>query len=527
MSAALLPALVSAQDRGAAPAPGSAPAPGTSSTPLLGTPPALGPGPAPSLTAPLGPTPLVIPGPGTPLPTSPSTPPPPPPQPSGPVSEPLVPVAPEVQPTPPPPTVGSAPQRVLPTPSALGVAPTATFQIDGSVGLSEEYTDNFDLSDRDRRSNFRSTVAPGLRLTINSAFTKGIIQYTLAPSHDSVTDDITFFQSLLGQVVWQANPRWTLTLSDTFTRSDEPGEADRLALRQERRTFSSNTISLFSDYLIGRVSTRQSYRLSTFFDENDRTTTTHAAGLSATVPIAATNALSLGYEYLTSDTSGGNGGTNVGGAGTADVSGHQITTSIARKLTTLRSVGLAGSYAFRTLSDETGDTDFRPWNVSLFTNYLLPGRLTLNGSLGVSGLSTGDGDTLGPNLSTATSLSYQFARATFTLAFDRGFSETFSEGENFGVVETEGITGSLSYPFTATLLGSISGYFRRSKFTGVGNSDTDQDDRNENYGGTVALAWRLLGDRLLLDLIYSYRNQKGTDTSYSENRVRAGLSVRF
>jgi hypothetical protein len=432
-----------------------------------------------------------------------------------------------VQPAPPPPTVGSAPQRVLPTPAALGVAPTATLQLDGSIGVSEEYTDNFDLDDRSRRSNFRSAVTPGLRLSINSAFTKGVIQYTLAPSHDSVTDDISFFQSLLGQVAWQVNPRWTLTLSDTFTRSDEPGEADRLALRQERRTFSSNTISLLSDYLIDRIATRQSYRLSTFFDEDDRKTTTHALGLSGTLPVAATNSLTVGYEYLTSDTSGGNGATNVGRSGTSDVSGHQLTASFARKLTTLRSVGVSGSYAFRTLSDETGDTDFRPWNVSVFTNYLLPGRLTLNGSIGISGLSTSSGDTLGPNLSTTTALSYQFARAIFALSFDRGFSETFSEGENFGVVETEGVTGSLTYPLTPTLLGTLSGYYRRSKFTGVGNSDTDQDDRNENYGGTVALAWRLLNDRLFLDLIYSYRNQKGTDTSYSENRVRAGVSVRF
>jgi hypothetical protein len=422
----------------------------------------------------------------------------------------------EVQPTPPPPTVPSAPQRTLPTPAELGVPPTATFQLEPSLTLSEEYTDNFDLTERGRRSNFRSTASPGLRLIINSAFTKGIVQYNFAPSHDSATDEFNFFHALLGQVTWQANPRWTLTLSETFTRSDEPGEADRLGLRQERQTFSSNTISLGSDYLIDRVATRQFYRLSTFFDQDGGDTTTHAAGVGATVPIAATNALSAGYDYLRSDTSGEE---------ESDVRGHQFTGSISRKLTTLRSVGVSGSYALRTLTDEFGDTGYQPWNVSVFTNYLLPGRLTLNGSVGVSGLSIDSGETLGPNVSTATSISYQFARAVATLAFDRGFSETFNDGEDFGVVETEGVTASLSYPFTPSLLGTLSGYYRRNKFTGLGN--VADDERSENWGGTAALAWRFWSDRLLFDLSYSYRNQTGTEDSYTENRVRAALGVRF
>src|SRR5882724_4084177 len=191
-------------------------------------------------------SPAVPPQPGTPAQTG------APGQPGGPVEpvtpvEPPVPapipapraVVPEGQPIPvipepqliPSTNVPSVPLRVLPAPVA-GVSPTARYQLNPSISVSEEYTDNFDLTERNKRSNFRSTVAPGLGLTINSAFVKGLIAYKFAPSYDTATQEISLFHSAAGQVVWEATPLWKLTLADTFTRSDDPHEADRLGLRQ-------------------------------------------------------------------------------------------------------------------------------------------------------------------------------------------------------------------------------------------------------------------------------------------------------
>ena len=190
------------------------------------------------------------------------------------------------------------------------------------------------------------------------------------------------------------------------------------------------------------------------------------------------------------------------------------------------------------------------WNAAVFTDYDLPNRLKLSSSLGVSGLST-SGRSVGPNLSTKSSLTYQFARAVLSLAVDKGFSETFAEGENFGVVDTEGVNGSLSYPFTPSLIGTLTGSYRRNKTTGVGDSslgDQQQNQQNqqtENWGGTLSLSWRLRPG-LLLELSYTYTRQAGsnsnnrqsvtdttgtgsigTDNSYTENRVKAAVNLSF
>ncbi len=457
--------------------------------------------------------------------------------------------------------VPSVPLRVLPAPVA-GVSPTARFQLSPSIAVTEEYTDNFDLTEHNKRSNFRSTVAPGLGLTINSAFVKGLIAYKFAPAYDTATQEISLFHSAAGQVVWEATPLWKLTLADTFTRSDEPTEADRLALRQQRQTFTSNTLFLASDYLLSTIATRQSYQMATFSDADGRETKSHTLALSATAPLYVTNSISGGYEYLTSSTTGGTTGstlngttTTLGGVNDFDVTGHKFTASLSRQVNTLRTVGIITSYALRTVTTTTGgDADFQIWNASVFMDYVLPGRLKLNTTLGLSGLTTDSGQSLGPNLTTKTSLSYQFARTVVSLAADRGFSETFSEGQDFGVVETEGVTASLTYAFTPSLSAMASGSYRHNKTTGIGNGNgattttatTLNGSGNEdttNWGGTVSLTWRILRG-LLLDVSYTYTRQLGSDTNqvgttntgngsfgtgnnYTENRVRASLSLTF
>jgi hypothetical protein len=454
-----------------------------------------------------------------------------------------VPVIPEVQQIGPPVTIPSTPQRVLP--AAIGLPAAATFQFQPSVTLMQGYTDNFNLTRTDKQENFRSSIAPGILFGINATRVKGLIAYTFMPAYDTALDDVSYFQSLLAQVVWQANPRWQLTLADTFTKSDEAVQADRLGLRQERRDFTSNTLSLTSDYLIGRVITRQAYQYTTFNDdsgnESGQDTRTHRLGASATIPIYLTNSASVGYEYVDSKTDQSGGTTVSGGATTSQnffssdsfkVRGHQFTAGASRQLSPITTVGLRGSYALRTGTDQTGDEDFQLWNFAGFARYILPGRLTLDGSAGVTGASSDSSGSVGPNFFTVTSASYQLGRALISLGFDSGFSETFTEGQNFGVVETKGVIASFSYAITPAISATLSGSWRRNEPTGIGDAGIQSD--TTTWTGSAGFSWRIQR-RLLLDLTYVYTDQTdnrsrdvqtvGTDGGYTENRVQAALRV--
>jgi hypothetical protein len=292
--------------------------------------------------------------------------------------------------------------------------------------------------------------------------------------------------------------------------------------------------------------------MTTFSDTDGGETKSHTLALSARVPLYTTNSISGGYEYLTSSTTGGTvGGTtttlgNVN-ANDFDVSGHKLTASLSRQVNTLRTVGVNTSYALRTVTTNTGgNADFQIWNASVFMDYVLPGRLKLNTTLGLSGLTSDSGQSIGPNFSTKTSLSYQFARTLVSLAADRGFSETFAEGQNFGVVETEGVTGSVIYAFTSLLSASGTGFYRHNKTIGLGDttittSNSLGNQETTSWGGTMSLTWRILRG-LLLDVSYTYTRQTADDTNqvgttgngsfgignnYTENRVKASLSLTF
>jgi hypothetical protein len=463
-------------------------------------------------------TPVPVPGPteSAPAPTAPL--PGPEPAPSLPGSRPLPPgVAgpeslPEPSPTAPPPgrvPSTAAPQFGLPL---AGAGPL--FEFHGGIGIAEEFSSNFSRTENGK-ANFRTSVSPAGTLLINGVSTRGVIGYSLAGAVDHTSGDINVFHSFLGQVSWQATPRLSFTASESLSRNDDPDQADRLSLRRERRLFTSNTFSLASTYRVDNVSTAERYTLSTFFDENGRDTVTHTLSAGAGAPIGATNSASAGYEFTSSSTSGVDG----------NVTGHSLNGSLARAVTPLTGVGIAGSIGWRTITAAaTGDRDVMLWNVSLFNNYTLP-RWSLRGNIGFSRL-TDDRGAEFSSISSVSSLTYRFARATASLTADSGFSETFLLGENFGIVETRGITAALVYPLPPSITAHVSAFYRTNDFTGVAGGAEEQGSMA--WGASLSLSVQLrrwLTGRF--EYAHTRHESSRSDTSFIENRVRVSLDAAF
>jgi hypothetical protein len=93
-------------------------------------------------------------------------------------------------------------------------------------------------------------------------------------------------------------------------------------------------------------------------------------------------------------------------------------------------------------------------------------------------------------------------RAVLGLRLERGLSETFGQGQNFGVVETSSVSGSAAYKFTPLLSRLITGGYRANKFTGEGGGQAGRNaDTNTPSSDPLA--------------------------SNVENRVRAALNTSF
>jgi Putative beta-barrel porin 2 len=444
---------------------------------------------------------------------------------------PLVRPSPAIQPevpikpvTPPPPTISSAPELVIPAPPPGATRPVKLFDIRPTLTVGEEYSDNFNQTPNDKVSNFRSFVTPGLLVLFDGGLLTGQGAYTPTAFYDTSPGEANVNHLFASQLAWQATPRLKLSASDAFTESDEPEGADRLNLRRGRQTFRSNTFSLIGEYLFEPY-TMQAYYRQSFFSSEDETTLTHVPGVTASVSLARVNILSLGYEYLDTETTGD--GTSTFGTPIEDstTTGHQVTGTFSRELTKLLTGGLTASYAVREESSPTGVDRFTRKSLSLFSNYVLPERIVIRSDIGVSQLK-GDSSN-GRFLPTTNSdISYYRGPAVFGLRVESGFSETFGQGQNFGVVETLGVSGSMAYAFTPLLSALVTASYRENKFTGEGGGQSGEDETIVSVRAN--LSYRMFR-WLAATLDYTYTDTRSGDplADYVENRVRIALTALF
>jgi hypothetical protein len=302
-----------------------------------------------------------------------------------------------------------------------------------------------------------------------------------------------------------------------MTRSDQPEQADRLGLRRERQTFTSNAFSLTSDYRLATVDTQQFYRLATFSSERE-STVAHTVGASAATTVAAANRVTIGYEYLNSATDDA-----------GEIAGHRLTAAVSRQLSTLASAGVETSYSLRTQRNGEIRESFDSWTAGLFGGYALPERWSVTARVGISTLSAEDHRWI---VSGSVDLVYRLSRGTVGLTAERGFSETFAGGENFGVVETQGVTATLSWQWTPRITSTGQVYWRDNESTGVAASRQAGTERV--WGATAALTYQVLR-WLAVAGDYSFTSQdgaidgtaRGGAGTVKEHRGRISLSASF
>jgi len=408
----------------------------------------------------------------------------------------------------------------------VGIAPGAIFEYHSSLTLSEEYTDNFNLTEngKGKQSNFRTTLSPGSNILVNTAKTQGSLSISSGFSYDSSTgpSDFNIFPNLSASVRHSFNPRLSLTLTDSFNRNDNPSVADSSGLRQQRQTFMSNTFGASVDWLIDLLQTQYYYRNSFFSNDNTDSTsqsnsdsTSHIFGLSASTRVGALNTVRVGYEYSIGELQ-----QNVTSYG------NLFTASLSHQLGTYASAGVQGSYSMQTLND------VKIWNGSVFGTYGLPTGFSFSGSVGYSLVNSEVASNQG-GYSGNVNASYAHARGVISLGIFRDYRTTYQggqfgqsgvdqSGQNFGVVQTLGLTGNFTYQLTPLVGTFAQAAYTQNENTGIGNvkSNTSQDFFTANAG----IRWAVLH---WLNLNLQYTRNQYNQPDRSENRGLLSLSAIF
>jgi uncharacterized protein (PEP-CTERM system associated) len=186
--------------------------------------------------------------------------------------------------------------------------------------------------------------------------------------------------------------------------------------------------------------------------------------------------------------------------------------------------GVSAVYAFRERDSGPQTSSFSRWSLSLFDNYTLTDKLIVRASIGVAQLTT-DGSSRAPIPITTTSASYWRGPATFIVRIARGFSESFTEGENFGVVQTTSVSGTVHYEFTPLLSGHLNGSYHENQFTGAG---TDVKERDTTvYTARAGLTYKIASWlTATLEAVHTERTPTSQSTII-ENRVHGTLNAIF
>jgi hypothetical protein len=396
------------------------------------------------------------------------------------------------------------------------------FELHPSVSFLEQYSDNFELTSTDHIKNFRTSITPGLLIGINGPRTRGTVSTTLGVTQDTVNSfgEFGFFPTLLASVKHEFSPRFSVSLSDTFARSDEPALANSFGLQQQRETFTSNTLSLSADWLLDLLALQVYYRLGTF-SSGTSDTISNIAGADIRFPLGPLMTFRAGYEFLSSTTSGTTISDSPAFDATAnDSTGNLVWLSLARQLTPLNLLGISASYLTQTLANA------QIWDASLFGTYQLPERLSVSGSAGFGYLTSDSGRDF-PTFTANISATYRFAKAVIGLAIFQGFNQTFLQGEDFGVTLTRSYTGTFSYALTPFIEASLRANYSENQPTGVGNTSASVDSKT--FTGQAGLAWRVR-PWLTAGLDYTYtRVDSGapSDGPAIENQVTLRLTGAF
>jgi len=348
------------------------------------------------------------------------------------------------------------------------MTPLALFEFHPSLRLSEEYSDNFFLQAGRGAENFRTTVGPGFTALANTAKTQGAASARLDVSFDTASEARrqSFFPNLSASVQHTPEPRLKLSLVETLASGDDSGNIDQTGIRaSERRQYYSNSLLLAADWQIDQIATQYYYgnhftigsRTSGASQNLDDRQVGHFVGFGASAPVGISNTVRVGYELSLSQ-------------GSTDSLGHFFSASFARQLSLYSTAGVSTSYSMQS-RDSTS-----VWNISLFSAYGLPTGLSVSGSLGYSWFSSDRGkDSSG--VSTNTTIGYLFGRVYTSLSVFQDYRQSFTQGEDVGIVLTRTVSASVSAPITAVTRGNLTVSYSEHEPTGSGNDRNFQTSK--------------------------------------------------
>jgi opacity protein-like surface antigen len=421
--------------------------------------------------------------------------------------------------------------------------------------LSEEYTDNFFLEERDPEEEFRTRLNLGTVYRLESGHSFVSLANSLSGTYDARAEEGNVAFANLALNLGHELPRLSLALSESFIRSDQAEEASRRGIRRGRRTFTTNTVSPQVRYsLTPRTALYGAYTNTLVWNENGEGTNGEpVAGDQRRIQgDSVSHAFSTGLQQRVTPNLTGGGNyifTFVDSEREADTLSHGVSAILDYAISPRTSTAFG---AFGTIVDRRNgvsggnqggidEGDSKIYGVNLGMRRQLTTYLAAFVSVGPAIVSRENRPTrVFANWQTSLDGSLPLTRrSSLSLSTQQGITDTAGEIDDVGLVLSRSVTVTLNYTVMRNLFASLFANYTRTELLEDIATDVATQDREFSYWSTGATLSYALTPVWSLAMNYRYQHRDSdfpADTTidgtrvggrYDENRVILSLTAAF
>ena len=384
------------------------------------------------------------------------------------------------------------------------------FEIEPRISVGQNYDDNIYLESTDEKSDYLTTVSPGISIIISSInrslsldYSPTWVYYNEYAKNDTVrhAGTLTFWQNIAEHL--------RFNLIDTYLKSEEPLEETEevIGVRSTRNTYQRNIAEASFLYQFGPENTLQcGYRHELL--ENEDVTIDDGAIQSPFAEITymfnRRNGLGLNYGFTDAKFSRDDDAISED-----DYKGHSAGIRYIYRFTPHLESSIGYNFTNRDFDGLTEDYSIHEGIVGFEYSFSPDLSLSVEGGFFVQKNEESDDET--GSLYNA-SLETSSERWSIAIGAEGGWNEAYLEEERRGFLRYWSTRLRLGYIFTQNLTGYAYGLYRRYK---------DPADREwKTFEGNCGLEWEFL-DWLFLSLNYLYAQRDDyVDTEdYRVNRV--------
>lgn len=399
--------------------------------------------------------------------------------------------------------------------ASVGFGSTGNIKIQPYITIQEEYSDNINLTSKSPKSDFITTLYPGIKINTNESlygidldYNVGLVFYAATPEYNYVnhTGKLTTFIRL--------TPRWTLRLKDDFLRSAENrtgelGTADfqnqtAYSTNQGRAIFSRNVFEPVIEYQFGKEDRLAlTYRNLMYRTQNPLSQDSQENALKANVTYWLTikNGISLDYTFSKGSFER-----------SPDLRSHF--TKLRYTYRSNPTTSFFGEYSFLRNDFQTSGMDYSVHNPIFGFEHAFSSALSSNAQVGYFWRKAEDGASTG--FTYQAGLTRKDKKTTYNLTLQGGYTEDYFSAGNFGFIRNHRAVGKVTHRLQERFVLGFSGSIERAEF--------NQNRMDWIWGLTGNASYQIL-EWLTLNLEVSHRENYSNNDLYSFGENRALLKI--